>query len=330
MVWYNSGCKSIYMAFLTALVLSCTPNSENQNILAAKTPAAPVAPAKITIALVMKTLTNPFFIEMESGARRAEKEFNIKLLVKTAAQETSIQQQIGIVERLIDDAVDAIVIAPGDSIELIPSLARAQKAGIVVVNIDNKLDDDFARRNDMEPIPFISVDNRKSAYEVTQYLISRLQKPTNVAIIEGIRKAQNSQDRKDGALQAFNESELTTVVAIESAHWKIDEAYSVTQDIFELHPDIGAIFSANDMMGLGVLEYLSNSGRTDVLVASFDALEDAVKAVLSGELVATVDQKPAEQGYLGVQTALKMLQEESVDDIRLINAVVINKTTLTP
>ena len=29
---------------------------------------------KYTIALVMKTLTNPFFVEMEKGARKAEKE----------------------------------------------------------------------------------------------------------------------------------------------------------------------------------------------------------------------------------------------------------------
>ncbi|WP_320827520.1 substrate-binding domain-containing protein [Reinekea sp.] len=329
MYWLNN-CKSVYTALLTVFLLSCTPSPETPNVLVAESPERTALPEQITVALVMKTLTNPFFIQMEAGARRAEKEFNINLVVKTAAQETSIQQQIDIVERLIDDSVDAIVIAPGDSIELIPSLARAQKAGIVVVNIDNKLDDSFAQRNDMEPIPFISVNNQKSAHAVTQYLISQLERPTNVAIIEGIKEAQNSQDRKEGALKAFNESELTTVVAMETAHWKIDEAFSVAQDIFELHPDIGAIFCANDMMGLGVLEYLSKSGRSDVLVASFDALDEALKAVASGELIATVDQKPAEQGYLGVQTALKMLRGEPVDIIRLIDAVVINKTTLTP
>ena len=330
MYWFYNRCKTVSMACLTVFALSCTPSPDSPDNLTATSAESAVTPEKITVALVMKTLTNPFFIEMEAGARRAEEEFNINLLVKTAAQETSIQQQIDIVERLIDDAVDAIVIAPGDSIELIPSLARAQKAGIVVVNIDNKLDDSFAQLNDMEPIPFISVDNKKSAYAVTQYLISQLDKPTNVAIIEGINEAQNSQDRRDGALQAFNESELTTVVAMESAHWKIDEAYAVAQDIFESHPDIGAIFCANDMMGLGVLEYLSKSGRSDVLVASFDALDAALKAIARGELIATVDQKPAEQGYLGVQTALKMLRHEPVDKISLIDAVVINKTTLTP
>ena len=77
----------------------------------APTPAAPVA-AKKEIGLVMKTLTNPFFVEMEKGARRAEQELGISLKVKTAAQETSIEQQIQLVEDLVAAKVSAIVIAP--------------------------------------------------------------------------------------------------------------------------------------------------------------------------------------------------------------------------
>ena len=78
----------------------------------------------------MKTLTNPFFIEMEKGARRAEQTLGVDLLVKTAAQETSIEQQIQIVDDLIAEKVNAIVIAPGDSQRLIPVLKKAADGGI--------------------------------------------------------------------------------------------------------------------------------------------------------------------------------------------------------
>ena len=71
-----------------------------------------------TVSLIMKTLTNPFFIEMEKGARRAEKELGIRLLVKTGAKETSIDQQIAIVEDMIRQRISAIVIAPGSSTDL--------------------------------------------------------------------------------------------------------------------------------------------------------------------------------------------------------------------
>ena len=85
-------------------------------------------PKAFTIGLVMKTLTNPFFVEMEKGARQAEKDFGINLVVRTGAQETSIEQQITIVRDLIKENVDAIVIAPADSSELIPVLKEAQDA----------------------------------------------------------------------------------------------------------------------------------------------------------------------------------------------------------
>jgi ribose transport system substrate-binding protein len=94
--------------------------------------AAPMAPpAQYQIGLIMKTLTNPFFIEMEKGARRAQSELGVELVVKTGAQETSIEQQIAIVEEMITAGMDAIVIAPGSSTELIPVLKKAQDAGIV-------------------------------------------------------------------------------------------------------------------------------------------------------------------------------------------------------
>jgi hypothetical protein len=102
-------------------------------------PTAP-PPAQWRVALIMKTLTNPFFAAMERGARQAETELGVELIVLTGSQETSVEQQISNVRRMIEEQVDAIVIAPADSANLVPVLQDAQEAGIVVVNIDNRLD----------------------------------------------------------------------------------------------------------------------------------------------------------------------------------------------
>ena len=178
-------------------------------------PAATPAPKRRQIALVMKTLTNPFFVEMERGARSAEAELGIELLVKTAAQETSIEQQVAIVEELVRNKVDAIVIAPGDSVKLIPVLKRAQDAGLAVVNIDNRLDGDFSRTLGLRPVPFISVDNEQGAYLVTRVLTDGVTEPVKAAVIEGIRSAANAEARKAGALRAFADNPAVTVVAHE-------------------------------------------------------------------------------------------------------------------
>ncbi len=259
------------------------------------------------IALVMKTLTNPFFAEMERGARQAEAELGIILIVKTAAQETSIDQQIAIIERLIVDHVAAIVVAPGDSTSLVPVLRRAQQAGIVIVNVDNRLDPTLAHELGLVGVPFISVDNVDGAYHAASYLSHTITVPTEALILEGIPTAQNAIDRTTGATKAFAENPKIAVVAVETAHWKIDEAFDVTKALLKAHPRVGAIFCANDMMALGTIQYLAEAGRKDILVAGFDALPEARAAVKDGRMVATVDQQAARQGYLGVQYAAQML-----------------------
>lgn len=278
-----------------------------------------------TIALVMKTLSNPFFIEMEKGARKAEDEFGINLIVKTGANETSIEEQILIVDELIEEKVDAIVIAPGSSIDLIPVLKKAQDSGIIIVNIDNRLDIEKSDQVGLINVPFISVDNEKGAYLSAKYLSDQITSPTEVAILEGIRSADNAEQRKNGAIRAFAENDNVTVVASESANWKIDEAHDVITEIFATNPNIKSVFCANDMMALGVVQYLKENNKDDVLVAGFDALDEAVNAIENKKMLVTINQQADIQGYSGIKYAVDLLEDETVPmeiliEVRIISA----------
>ncbi len=271
------------------------------------------------IALVMKTLTNPFFVEMERGARKAEKELGVELQVKTGSQETAIEQQIQIVEDLIRQKVDGIVIAPGDSMRMVPVLKAAQEAGIKIINIDNRLDQEAMKKQGLSGVPFISVDNEKAAYESARYIAQQVKKPAQAAIIEGIRSADNARQRRAGAERAFQENPLIKVVARETANWKIDEAHEVARKIFKSHPEVELLFCANDMMALGALKFIQESGRTGVKVAAYDALEEAREAVKAGRLAVTVDQQAAEQGYQGVVLAIRAIRGDAVPEVTLID-----------
>ncbi len=272
----------------------------------------------------MKTLTNPFFIEMEKGARSAEKEFGIQLTVKTGAQETSIDQQIAIVDELIKSKIDAIVIAPGNSKELIPILKKAQDAGIIIVNIDNQLDANMSAQAGLKDVPFISVDNEQAAYLSASKISKMIKTPSEAVIIEGIRSANNAQMRKKGAQRAFSENKNIKIVASETANWKIDEANAVIENLFDKHPNIKAIFAANDMMGLGVVQYLKVSNKKHVLLSAFDNLPEANKVIKEGWMVATIDQQPDLQGYTGIKYALKMLGGEKVPLETMIDVTVVD------
>ena len=293
----------------------------------ASAPAAAVAVAR-PIGLVMKTLTNPFFIEMEKGARRAEQELGIALTVKTAAQETSIEQQIQLVNDLVAAKVEAIVIAPGDSLSLIPVLKKAVDAGIKVINIDNRLDPDALKQAGMGALPFVGVDNEAGAYKAGQFLAANVKKTTQAAILEGIRSADNARQRMEGARRGLTENKQIKLVASETANWKIDEAYAVSKVLFTKHPDIKLLFAANDMMAMGASKYLQESGKAHVKVVGFDALSEALTEIKSGHLAATVDQQAAEQGYQGVVLALRLIKGEAVAPVTMIETRLVTAADL--
>ena len=280
---------------------------------------------KYKIALVMKTLTNPFFVDMEKGARKAEKELGINLIVKTGAQETSVDQQITIIEELIKEKINALLIAPADSVQLIPVLKKVQDAGIPIINLDNVLDAQSMTKVGLKEIPYISVDNVNGAYLSAKYIADKVKTPTQAIILEGIPTAKNAEDRKNGAMKAFAENSNIKVVASESAHWKVDEAYQVTTQLFKQNPNIKLIFCANDMMALGALQYLKENKITDVLVAAYDALDEVMPMLKDGRLQATIDQQAANQAYAGVQLAIRALHGEKLPPVTLLDVMLVTR-----
>jgi ribose transport system substrate-binding protein len=277
----------------------------------------------------MKTRANPFFAEMENGAVRAEKELGITLVVKVASNETSIEEQIQIVNDLVAAKVQAIVIAPGDSQSLVPSLKKALDAGIKVVNIDNRLDPEAVQKAGMGVVPFISVDNDAGAYKAGQFLAQGVSKPTKAAILEGIRSADNARQRMEGAKRALLENAHIKLVASETANWKTEDARKLTEAIFSKkgNADIKLLFAANDMMAFGAIEYLkSNPKLAGIKVAGYDALPQALAEIKAGTMAATVDQQAAEQGYQGVALALRLLKNETVPAVTLIDTRLVTAT----
>jgi ribose transport system substrate-binding protein len=316
--------RLLLVSILGAGLAACGPSSgPSVTSTAAVAPPVKAADSKKEVGLIMKTLTNPFFVEMEKGARRAEKDLNLKLTVRTAAQETSIEQQIQLVEDMVASKVDAIVIAPGDSQRLVPALKKAVQAGIPIVNIDNKLDAQATKQAGMEPVPFLSVDNEAGAYKAGKFLVDGVRVATEAAVLEGIRSADNAQQRTRGALRAIAENRLVRVVATETANWKVDEAYAVSKTMFAKHPNIKLLFAANDVMAIGAIKYLRESGKNGVKVVGYDALSEALAEIKAGRMAATIDQQAAEQGYQGVALAIRLTQGAKVPAITTIDTKLV-------
>jgi ribose transport system substrate-binding protein len=85
---------------------------------------------------------------------------------------------------------------------------------------------------------------------------------------------------------------------------------SVMENMLQANPDIQCVFAHNDEMALGALEAVAGK---NIVVAGFDATDDAIAAIKEGKMAATVAQKPDLMGATAVETAQKLINGESVE-----------------
>lgn len=281
-------------------------------------------PAK-RVLLVMKSLVNPFYTAMEQGAREAAEQRGVELIVRSGTNETRVEQQIEIIDEQLAAGIDAIVIAPADSIEIIPALARAYAKGVHIVNIDNQIDPTALQAAALAPIPFVSVDNQAGGFLAGQYLASKLSAPAKALIIEGPRSANNAIQRRDGAHQALRESGRVEVVASEEAHWRLEQAYALVKQVHAEHPDLQLVFAANDMMALGAVLYAQEHQLSHWLIGGYDNIPDAQAAITSGWLKVTIDQQAHHQGYLGLSTVVDLIEGKPVEELVLVDVRVMTQ-----
>lgn len=269
-------------------------------------------PAKPRVALVMKSLANEFFNTMAEGARKhqAAHPQDYELIVNGIKNETDLAEQVNLVEQMVAQPVNAIVIAPADSKALVPALRRAKDSGVLVVNIDNKLDADVLRQANLS-VPFVGPDNRAGARKVGEALAKRLNRGDKVAIIEGLATAFNGQQRRLGFEDAMKAAGLE-VIAVQSGDWEMEKANNVAAAILSEQPEVKALLCANDNMALGAVSAIQAAGRTGrVLVVGFDNI-GAIKPMLAdGRVVATADQHADQLAVFGIETALKILKGQA-------------------
>ncbi len=278
------------------------------------------------IALVMKTLNNPFFISMQKGAEEAAERLGVNLIVQAAEREVDVEKQMQIIENLIQTRVDAICVAPSGSKEIIPAIAKANEAGIPVLVVDTRVDAQAAKEAGIQIATFIGSDNYEGGRIAGEYLVQLFNGKAKVAILEGIPGHETGDARLRGFLYAIKDEPGIEVVASQPANWERDQGFNVFQNILQAHPDVQALFACNDMMALGAVEAIAAAGKTgEIVVIGFDAVEDARKAIAEGKMEASVAQFPYEMGKTAVETAVKILNGESVPDYIPVKIELIRK-----
>lgn len=275
------------------------------------------------VALVMKSLANEFFKTMADGAQahQAAHSADYALIVNGIKNETDLGQQVNLVEQMVARGVDAIVIAPADSKALIPVLKRARDAGVLVINIDNRLDAAALAQAGLS-VPFVGPDNRAGARAVGEVLAARLTPGAPVAIIEGVPTAFNGQQRRLGFEDAMQAAGMK-IVSVQAGNWELEKANTIASALLTSHQDLAAILCANDSMALGAVAAVSAAGRKEVKVVGFDNISAIRPMILDGRVVATADQHGDQLAVYGIEAALAILTGKATPADRITAVDVI-------
>jgi ribose transport system substrate-binding protein len=308
----NSRDNRLLLCGLLALVTLASGCRRADEHPRGSAPPSRAASKRPRIALIMKSLANEFFVTMAAGAKKNQEEHagDYELIVNGIKDESDLSQQVALVEQMVASGVDAIVIAPADSRALVPSLRKAQKAGVVVVNIDNKLDDATLATAGVA-IPFVGPDNREGARMVGAELAKHLHPGDAVAIVEGIPTAFNAQQRRQGFEEAMRAAQMR-VVAVQSGQWEQVRANAVVSAMLREHPELKAILASNDNMALGAVAAVRQGGKAgQVVVVGFDNISAIREMLRDGRVLATADQHAAQLAVFGIEYALQILRSQA-------------------
>ncbi|HIE0969938.1 TPA: ribose ABC transporter substrate-binding protein RbsB [Proteus mirabilis] len=259
--------------------------------------------AKESIALVISTLNNPFFVTMKDSAQKEADKLGYDLVVLDSMDNPA--KELANVQDLTVKGPRLMLINPTDSDAVGNAVLMANKAKIPVVTLDRVA-------NKGEVVSHVASDNRLGGKMAGDYIAEKVGNDAKVIQLEGISGTSASRERGEGFKQAVDAHKLN-ILASQPADFDRTKGLNVMQNLLTANPAVQAVFAQNDEMALGALRALQTAGRTDVLVVGFDGTNDGIKAVNRGVLGATIAQRPDQIGIIGIQTADKILKGEKVD-----------------
>lgn len=272
------------------------------------------ATAQDTLALVVSTLNNPFFVTMKDGAEQKAKDLGYELIVLDSQNDPS--KELSNVEDLTVRGVKAILINPTDSDAVSSAIKMANMEKVPVLTLDRG-----ASRG--EVVTHIASDNVAGGKMAGDFIAEKVGKNAKVIQLEGIAGTSAARERGQGFAQAV-EANAFDQLASQPADFDRTKGLNVMENLLTSNGEVQAVFAQNDEMALGALRAVQASGK-DILIVGFDGTDDGIQAVEKGLLGATVAQQPALIGALGVEAADKMLKGETIEAYIPVPLKVISK-----
>ncbi|BBY30126.1 sugar ABC transporter xylitol/D-threitol-binding protein ThpA [Mycolicibacterium sediminis] len=246
-----------------------------------------------------------FITAGKEGMDQYAKDNDIELVWNSANLDVSTQANQ--VDSMINQGVDAIIVVPVQADSLGPQVASAKAKNIPLVPVNAALDSTDIAGN-------VQPDDVAAGAQEMQMMADRLNGRGNIVILQGPLGQSGELDRSKGIEQTLAKYPDIKVLAKDTANWKRDEAVNKMKNwISGFGPQINGVVAQNDDMGLGALQALKESGRTDVPIVGIDGIEDGLNAVKSGEFIGTSLQNGTVELSAGLAVANALAKGEQVN-----------------
>ncbi|WP_107670802.1 sugar ABC transporter substrate-binding protein [Cyanothece sp. BG0011] len=269
------------------------------------------------IAYLFKAKSDPFWQTMDQGAKEVGDILGIQTVVKFTEEQPNIigdvKKQIGLVLELVENQeIDGLIIAPEDSIQLVPIIEKATNSGMPVIVIDTPIDTD-------KILTFVTFNNFQGGEILGEWVIKKIQQSSvkdnkiNILILEGSLHEENTIERRQGflaGLKIANTNYRLEILDMKSAEWETKKAKLITQTWLRKFPKIDVIMAADDQMAVGASEAVKEAARSGIIITGFDGTLLGVKAIKTGKIDATIDQIPKNQINLVTQLMINYLENK--------------------
>jgi ribose transport system substrate-binding protein len=275
-----------------------------------------------TIAVFTKNRTNPAYTAARLGADRVAARLGARVAHYVPEKPDDVMEQRTLVERAIAGRPDAAVFVPVHATAMSDSVRKLNAAGIPTVNYLNRL-------TEGRFVTYVGSDDYQLARDIATHLFQRIGGKGDIVILEGVPAAVTSQERLRGFHDAVRDSPGIRIAASRAADYQQETARSVTAGLLAGLPRVDGILCANDVMALGAIEALKDAGRRIPLVG-VNAIPEAISAIKSGRLLATVDFDAMAISSIATEAAIRHLRGERVPAEIILPVRIVDATNYQP
>jgi ribose transport system substrate-binding protein len=278
------------------------------------------------IAVIVKTVNSDFWQNVKKGSTTAAGEMKgYTATFQGAASDTDLAGQVALVENAINRKVAGIVLAPSDPDALIPAIKKAWEAKIPVILIDSAASDsgkDYYQS-------FLATDNQKAGELCAKALIDKIGTTGRIAIMSYTAGSGSEIGRVGGFKKYIEAHSKLTIVGPFYSNSQMGTALNQTTDVLAANADLKGIFGANEPTAIGMGRALVQTGKAGKVVAiGFDGNADLQGFIKDGTLEAIAVQSAYQMGYLGVQTAVELIQGKKVPKFRDTGVLMVTKKNI--